>query len=33
MKTSARMPIIQPIPIENTSSKDWRIKATLIDLA
>lgn len=29
MKTTARVPIIQPIPIENPTGKDWRIKATL----
>jgi hypothetical protein len=29
IKTTARVPIIQPIPIENTSAKDWRVKATI----
>ena len=29
IKTTARVPIIQPIPIENTSLKDWRVKTTL----
>ena len=31
MKTTARMQIIQPIPIENTSIKDWRVKVTLTE--
>jgi hypothetical protein len=31
MRTTARVPIIQPIPIENTSQKDWRIKVTLTE--
>jgi hypothetical protein len=31
IKTTARVPIIQPIPIENTSIKDWRVKATLTE--
>ena len=30
ISTTARVPIIQPIPIENTSNKDWRVKATLV---
>jgi hypothetical protein len=31
ISTTARIPIVQPIPIENTSNKDWRIKATLVE--
>ena len=31
IKTTARVPIIQPIPIENTTVKDWRVKATITE--
>ena len=29
MKTTARVPILQPIPIENVTDKDWRVKVVL----
>lgn len=32
MKTNARTPLIQEIPIENTTTKDWKITCVVSDL-
>jgi hypothetical protein len=30
MTTTARKPLLQPIPLENTSNKDWKVKVTIL---
>lgn len=32
MKTNARTPLVQEIPFENSSNKDWKINCQIVDM-
>jgi hypothetical protein len=31
MTTTARKPLCQPIPLDNTSGKDWKVKVSILE--